>query len=160
MRSNPNAQTTLIAYIDYQDSQSQVLYGSIKDLAEKYGDKLHIQFKHYPITAIHPLAFDAAVAAECARDQNAFFEYSEALFASEKALDANTLFDIAQDLDLYSNTFESCFEGKRSEIEHGIAEAKANNILGSPSVVLNGQILPPLKASDLEDQIKLAIDGA
>ena len=56
---------------------------SLPTLRAELGDKVKLAFLHYPITAIHPNAGYASVAAICAGEQGAFWEMHDLLFARQ-----------------------------------------------------------------------------
>ena len=45
----------------------------IRQIKTIYGDKVRVVFRHYPLTQIHPKAYDAARATEAAGMQNKFW---------------------------------------------------------------------------------------
>ncbi len=61
-----------------------------KTLAQKYGDKVRVVFKHKVVPAQHPDAIQASVAALAAKRQGNFWEYHDKLMETQ-ALDAASL---------------------------------------------------------------------
>ena len=64
-------------------------------------------FLDFPLD-IHPLAFKAAEAAECAARQGKFWEMHESLFANPKALAPSDLADAARTIGLNETEFVEC----------------------------------------------------
>ncbi len=60
----------------------------LKQVTEKYGDKVQFMFKDFPLNDIHPQAQAAAEAAHCAEEQGKFWEYHDALFSIAPNFDA------------------------------------------------------------------------
>lgn len=54
-------------------------------LVEANKGGVRLNFKHYPLTEIHPWAVSAAAHADCAGKQGKFWEYGELLFKNQKA---------------------------------------------------------------------------
>lgn len=70
----------LVEYGDYQCTGCGAFYQTVKDVAEKYNDTVQFQFRHLPLTSLHPNAFAAARAAEAAGLQNKFWEMHDRLY--------------------------------------------------------------------------------
>lgn len=66
-------------------------------------------FRHYPLD-IHPLAFKAAEAVECAARQGMFWEMHDRLFEAGGALAEPDLSGYAASLGLREEEFETCFQ--------------------------------------------------
>jgi protein-disulfide isomerase len=88
----------------------------------------------------------AAQASECAADQNAFWEYHDLLFESQKgenqgAFNQDNLKQFAMDLGLDSKTFDECMDtGKyASAVQSQTAMAQQLGVRSTPSFVINGQ---------------------
>ena len=68
-------------------------------------------FRHLPIDTIHPLAAQAAEAAECAGQQNRFWEMHHRLFENQTSLTSTELYTHAEAVDLDMTLFDRCLDG-------------------------------------------------
>jgi protein-disulfide isomerase len=82
---------------------------TLKQVAEKYGDKLRIVFRDFPLVQIHNNAAKAAEAAECAHEQGKFWEMHDKLFADQSKLQVEALKKAATDIGLDSEKFNQCW---------------------------------------------------
>lgn len=80
MLGSEDARVHIVGYFDLEAPESREAWEKISHLREQYGDRLSIEFRHYPITAIHPHAMTAAVAAEAAGEQDKFWEFIDILW--------------------------------------------------------------------------------
>jgi protein-disulfide isomerase len=84
-----NAPVVVIQYSDFECPYCrQFANGTLLDLRRTYvkrGDVL-LAFRHLPLRAIHPLAYPAARAAECAGRQGRFWEMHDWLFRDGRSL--------------------------------------------------------------------------
>lgn len=139
--TNPGAPIDLIEFSDFGCVFSVQSYPGLKQVVEEYGESINFVFKHMPQESMHPNAFAAAAASECARDQGRFMDYHDALFEARR-LDSSLFSSIAEVMDLDIEEFESCIEsGEKSErIMRDMKEAQANNIMGTPVFIINGDM--------------------
>ena len=110
-------------------------------------------FRHFPLDAScnpavrghspHHDACLAAIAAECAGQQNRFWEYHDELFENQKALERESLFRYARDVGLDIPTFRTCLDDPatrdrvRADVEAGIQF----DIVSTPTLYINGRKL-------------------
>lgn len=85
MLGSEHARVHIIGYFDFEASESREAWEKIFSLREQYGDRLSIEFRHYPITAVHPRAMTAAMAAEAAGEQGKFWEFLDMLWSQQDA---------------------------------------------------------------------------
>lgn len=85
---------------------------------------------------IHPLAFKAALSADCAREQGRFWEMHERLFANQRALEPWSGHALAIGLDV--EAFDACLESERfaAAVRRDMAEAAKAGATATPSFVL------------------------
>lgn len=107
---------------------------------------------------------NAAAAAYCAAEQNAFWPMHDTLFLNQPVIEgtgpqvfsAARLNEIAAKLGLDTVAFDACFgSGKYiAQVEADAAEVRRLGITGTPTFVINGQMYPALlSAGDLRQII-------
>jgi protein-disulfide isomerase len=87
---------------------------------------------------IHPFAFPAAVASRCAGEQGRFWEFREALFASQAQLGTAPYARIARELGLDVERLEACRADGRQEaaVRAELALAAQHGIQSTPTFVI------------------------
>ena len=80
---NTNSKVTLLEYGDFQCSACQSFYPVIKQVKEKYADKIAFQFRNLPLSSVHPNAFAGSRAAEAAANQGKFWEMHDLLYENQ-----------------------------------------------------------------------------
>jgi protein-disulfide isomerase len=120
----------------------------VKAVKEKFKQDITFQFRHFPLTQIHPNAQAAARAAEAASLQGKFWEMHDLLYENQQSWsssdDVVPIFEqYAQQLGLDVNKFKQDFSS--SQVNDTInADIKAGQEIGAnstPTFVLNGQKL-------------------
>jgi protein-disulfide isomerase len=101
----------LVEYGDYQCSSCGQFYLVLKDTQKELGNELRFIFRNFPLTAEHPDAFKAAMAAEAAGCQNKFWEMYDLLFENQANLSDYDLLGYADDLGLNMHQFEQDMQG-------------------------------------------------
>lgn len=137
---NKNAKVTIIEFSDFQCSFCKEVHLTIKQMLQSYGNDVKFFFKHLPLN-IHRQAFSAAQAAFCAGEQGKFWQYHDALFASED-LSPEALDKFAIGLNLDTLKFKSCLksENSRNAVLKDTQEAKKLGIDGTPAFIINGKL--------------------
>ncbi len=113
VQGDKNAKVAIVEFTDYQCPYcGQVVTNSYPQVNKDYidtGKVKHIVF-NFPLFQIHPYAAKAAEAAECAYDQNKFWEMHDKLFANQTALTVDDLKKYATELGLNTGSFSNCLE--------------------------------------------------
>ena len=122
--------------------------------------KASFEYKYFPLRQATGVA---AIAAQCAAEQDKFWEYHRGLFVAQAEANAKTgpplseafgvagLRDLAGEIGLDLTAWETCFQGDAAV---AVVEAElraANNLAlpGTPSFVINGKVTPmPDNADD------------
>ncbi len=82
-----NAPVTIIEFSDFECPFClRHFQETYPRLLENYEGQIRYIFKDLPLTSIHPNAFPAAIAAQCAFEQDAFWPYHDLLFAGSLGL--------------------------------------------------------------------------
>jgi protein-disulfide isomerase len=138
-----NAPVTIIEFSDFQCPFCQRVRPTLKQLRDAYGDRVRIVWKDFPLTSIHPQAFKAAEAGQCAREQGKFWEYHDRLFDNQQALQPEFLKKYAVDTGLDAAKFNACLDTAKYA-ERVQAQMGVGNQLGvssTPSVFVNGRMV-------------------
>src|SRR6266404_9560978 len=75
VRGNPKAPVMIVEFSDYQCPYCHQVEPTVKEVLTKYGDKVSLSYRDFPLTQIHAQALIAAVASRCAEEQGKFWEY-------------------------------------------------------------------------------------
>jgi protein-disulfide isomerase len=138
-RGPADAWVTIVEFSDFECpycGQAETVIHEVD--AERPG--LRWVYKHMPLTAIHPHALAAALAAECAKDQNRFWEMHDVLFAHQAALDDDSLAGYATGLGLDLTAWNACraSAGAAETVANDAAMAKAIGVGGTPTFFIDG----------------------
>lgn len=136
-----NAPITMVEFSDYQCPFCISWYQQVyKRLMVDYKDKIRFVYKDFPLYSIHPEAEAAAEAANCAGDQNAYWQYHDALFEEKNGLGGDAYTKYASDLGLNLDTFNKCIN-EHLHKDDVTADYKYGSSLGvnsTPSFYING----------------------
>jgi len=140
MFGNADASVTIIAFIDFECPYCRAAYNDFEQIRDQYGPAVNIVFKHFPVSQIHPHAAQAALAAQCAHEQNAFWEYYRLLFEKQQLSD-DALLSYAHRLNLNEETFSSCLATNKyiNEINQDLQDGINAGVRGTPTYLLNNQ---------------------
>ena len=137
------AAVTLVEFSDFQCPFCARVMPTLKRVRETYGDRVRIVWKDFPLTAIHPQAFRAAEAGQCAREQGKFWEYHDRLFANQQMLDVEFLKKYAADTGLDAAKFSACMDtakyGDRVQEQMGIGARLG--VESTPTTFINGRLV-------------------
>lgn len=97
-------------------------------------------FKDFPLTRIHPYSYTAALAAECAKEQDKYWECHEYLYENNDRLGLQDLKEHAKTMGLDEEQFNTCLETQKykHEIEKDIQDGKRAGVTGTPTFFING----------------------
>ncbi|MFG2297590.1 DsbA family protein [Streptomyces sp. NPDC048603] len=124
----------------------------VRALRARYGDRLEIVLRHFPLEK-HKYAFAAAQAAEEAVEQGQGWAYAEAVLARTGELGDRgeaLLLDVARELSLDAEEFDtSLIDGRHIlTVDADQAEGKAIGVTGTPTYVIGGERLDGGKSQD------------
>lgn len=156
------AEVVIVEYGDFQCPACGSLYPNLRDVKKKYDtSQLRVDFKHFPIRQIHPFAQKAAEAAECARDQDRFWDMHDLLFDNQRDLRVPSLKKYAQELELDTEAFNACLDSgaMAPRIEGNFKEGVAANVRATPTMFVNGDKVEGVQSvSSLEDLIDARLE--
>jgi protein-disulfide isomerase len=161
-----NKKVTLVEYADFQCPSCAVYFPILKSAKDKYGDDITFQFRHFPLTQIHPNAMATHRAAEAASRQGKFWEMHNVLFERQQAWAqapnvAQIMEDYATELGMNTEQFKRDYQSSQTNdvINADIAEGGKLKVSGTPTFFLNGEKLDNQSIQTPDDLYK-KIDDA
>jgi protein-disulfide isomerase len=151
-----NAPVTIVEFSDFQCPFCSRLIPSIQEVEKKYGDKVRLVFRQYPLP-MHPNAQKAAEASLCANDQGKFWQLHDAMFSNQNALGVDQLKAKAAELGLNADKFNKCLDSgeKVAIVQADQKDGQAAGVNGTPAIFINGRFL---NGAVPVDQITTVID--
>jgi protein-disulfide isomerase len=130
----------LVEFVDFQcpicAEHFRTTYPKIRDELVAPGKVQYVSL-NYPLTQIHPLAFRASEAAECAAAQNRYWEMHDRLFADNAALDESSLIAHSDAIGLDRGQFQTCLKGQAAaKVLSDLLEGNRLGVSGTPSIFL------------------------
>lgn len=135
------APITIIEFSDYECPYCQRWHDQVwLKLKETYPDQVRLVYRDFPLYSIHPNAAPAANAANCANEQDQYWEFHELLFSGGQDLGAEAYMRYAGDLDLDIAAFQQCLDENRyeAEITADYEYALSIGIQSTPTFFING----------------------
>lgn len=165
-----NAPVTLVEYSDLECPVCAKFHEELEtEIVPKYGNKLRVVFKEFPLFSIHEWALNGAIAAQCVYqiDPSKYMEFRSVVFKNQEALDASHSRDILLHLGAEAGVdnlkLAACIDskGSLSRVEANMHEGDALGVTQTPTSYINGRILSGAPASpDVEKLIDEAMHDA
>jgi predicted DsbA family dithiol-disulfide isomerase len=132
---------TIVEFSDFECPFCNEVQPTLKQVMQRYGNEVRLVFKHLPSEG-HRNSLPAARAAYCAGEQNRFWQFHDALFASGKFTPA-TFDEIAVALGLGMPKFQACVRSEQSRIAivKDLETARLFRIESTPSFIVNGKLI-------------------
>lgn len=147
-KGSDSAFVVLEEFADFECPTCAVVHPKMSEIISKYGNRVKVIFRHYPLTQLHPKSYDAAVAAEAAGMQGKFWEMQNLIFTNQNSwkVSQNHKKDFegyAQRLGLNVEKFSNDSLGLpvKSRVDADIKRGRTLNITSTPSVLINGRMI-------------------
>lgn len=136
------APITLIEFSDFQCPFCKRTRETISEVLSTYGDKVHYVFRDFPLN-FHKDAMLAHQAANCASEQDKYWEYSKGLWERQHELQRDKLVELAKSLKLDEGKFTQCLDSGKyeDEINKDTEDGKRAGVSGTPAYFINGRFL-------------------
>jgi len=156
-RGDPDAAVTIVEFSDFACTHCASAHPALKAVLDRHPGEMRLIFRHFPLdpscnpnipTQLHPSACDSAIAAECAGQQNRFWEYHDYLFDHQEPLD---YVRVAALLGLDIASFRTCLvsTGVRETVARDIRRATELGVTSTPTTFLNGRAIKGALAEPL-----------
>lgn len=167
IKGESDAPLTITEFVDFRCPSCAIARDFLAQLSATNPGAVRVVFHHYPLDQscnpidhqVHPSACAAAIASECASDQDRFWEYADRLFADQKAnprrFTREDLTSHAVALDLDPGRFNTCLDDPSMEerVRKDVEEGRRLEIKATPTLIINGRMIeglpPPKKLATL-----------
>lgn len=142
-RGPASAKVAIVEFSDFECPFCSRGRDRLEEVRAKYGDKVKIYYRHFPLESIHPNAFKSAEGTSCARDQGKFWEYHDELFRNQRDLKEKSLVKHAKTIGLDEAKFAECLKSGKyaEEVRADMKDAQKYGVNSTPTFYINGHIL-------------------
>jgi len=144
-KGDADAPVTIIEWSDFECPFCQRFYsqtlGQIEEQYIKTG-KVKFVYRDFPLS-FHPQAQKSAEAAECAGEQDKFWEMHDLLFEKGVAGGVGAFKQYATDIGLDTAKFNDCLDSgaQAEEVQKDFRDGGAAGVRGTPGFLVNGQLI-------------------
>ena len=138
LRGNKKAPVILLEFSDYQCPFCGRVQPTISRLINNYKDRVAFGYRHFPLS-FHKEADEAAIAAECAREQDKFLELHLLLYSRQKAQTSDDLKKYAREIKVKSpEKFDKCLDSEkfRGLVQQDFSDGSKLGITGTPGFLV------------------------
>lgn len=157
-----DAPVRIVEFSDFQCRFCARVQPTLEAVREKYGDRVAVAYRHFPLDAIHPHARAAGLAVECAGEQGRFKAYHDALFARQDSIGTTGWDAFAREAGVPdAAAFEACMaEGRWNDrVARHAALGESVGVDVTPTLIVNGRVLSgAVPQAELERWIDRALD--
>ncbi|MDA3836906.1 MAG: thioredoxin domain-containing protein [Nanoarchaeota archaeon] len=145
VEGDENAPVTIVEFSDYECPFCARFYDqTLGQIRENYVDtgKVKIIFRDYPL-GFHQNAQKAAEAAECAGEQDKYYDMHNQIFENGVEGGVDTFKQYAKDIGLDSGKFDTCLDSgaMAAEVAKDLADGQAAGVQGTPAFFVNGEFI-------------------
>jgi len=140
------APVKIVEFSDFQCPACRSAIPPIKNIMRRYPDKIHLTFKHFLLEKIHRWARTAAEAADCAGEQDKFWEFHDILFERQEFWSKTDkapeiLHSYAREIGLDPSRFTACIQSPQvsAAIEKDKQDAANQAVKSTPTFFINGK---------------------
>ncbi len=160
------APVTLVEYSDLECPVCATLQEELEtDIVPKYGDKLRVVFKEFPLINIHDWSLTGAIAAQCTYqiDPSKYVAFRSAVYKEQATLTGDHARDLLLHLGAEAGVdnlkLAACIDAKSSlsRVDANMQEGDALGVASTPTSFINGRII--VGAPPAADFYKLIDEG-
>jgi protein-disulfide isomerase len=143
-KGGSDAKVTIVEYSDFQCPFCSKASKTIGELEQKYGKKIKIAYKNFPLP-FHTQAKLAAEGAMCANEQDVklFWKMHDAMFADQTKLERDNLIATAKKIGAKEADFAKCLDAHKyqAKVEEDVKQGQELAIKSTPTFFINGKLL-------------------
>ena len=139
-----DAPVTIVMFSDYECyyciKWNNEVYGQ---LMSEYAGQIRFVYRDFPLSSIHPGAEPAAQAANCALDEDRYFDYHDAIFSGQYEYSRDGFLQIAADIGLDTDAFAQCLDSGKyaAEVAGDLQDGLSIGVESTPTFFINGTLV-------------------
>jgi protein-disulfide isomerase len=139
LRGSLDAPVVITEFGDFECPFCGAAFGVLQAILEKYGPRVALAFRHYPLP-MHPHAMAAAEAAEAAASVGKFWPMYDELYRHQSALRSSDLRAYAKAIGVGEDVVAGAIAGDTyaARIARDQRSGDASGIEGTPALFING----------------------
>lgn len=139
----PGAPVTIVEFQDFHCPFCRRVQATVAEILARYGDRVKVVHRDFPIDSLHPLARKGHEAARCANEQGKFWAYHDLLYANAPKAGPEHLTAFAQEVGLNLRAFEQCVSSRkyRAAVQKDVDDGHGLGVTGTPTFFINGRLL-------------------
>lgn len=145
VRGAVDAPVTIVEFSDFHCPFCRTVQPTLLQLLDRYAGKVRLVYKDLPLDGLHPNARRVSEAARCAREQNRFWEFHDAVYAGTVGTDTSeqAMRTLAAKAGLEWSPFAQCLASgrHREAIQRDVDQAARLGLSGTPAFFVNGRLL-------------------
>ena len=155
---NPEARFTITEFGDFECPYCGAAKPVLHELIKGSEGQVRLVWRHFPLFEPHPYALTAALAAEAAGHQGAFWPMAGLLFTHQDSLDDASILRYGEQLGLDTSTLvggpaQQFADAVRTDYQDGIDAG----VHGTPTLFINGEpYMGGVSVTDLRDTMGLS----
>ena len=160
----------IVIFSDFYCPGCRKFSTDISKIISKSKGRYQVVFKHFPLCSacnpamkknLHPLACEAALAAEAANKQAKFWAFHDSLFTSDPVIDPSGFRLLAEKLGLNLQQYDEYVHSKEAmqKVERSIQIGIKSGIEATPTVFLNGRLVKDMRPGMLQILIDYELKG-
>lgn len=135
---NPDADLVIVEFADFKCPYCAAEFPVVRELAATYPNDIKIIFRDFPVN--YDSSKLLAMAAECAAEQDKFWQFHDYLFMNQTIDNLAQLQTVSARLGLNENKFYDCVNSEKykTEVEQDLADGLQATVVGTPTFFING----------------------
>jgi protein-disulfide isomerase len=137
-----SAPVTIVEFADFRCGYCRrFLEQTMAPLLETYGENVRFVYRDYPILGNDSVT--AALAGECAQQQNKFWEFHDLVYANQDDLSIDALSAHAAELEMDVEAFAACIDSEETAamVQRDYEAGQQLGVSGTPTFFINGRML-------------------
>lgn len=131
------AELVIVEFVDFECPFCRQAAGVMDEFLFSLGytDRVRVIFRHFPLTEIHPNAITAAMAIECANEQDKFWKMHNIIFQNQENISNADLKRYAVELGMDGLQFSSCLDTAKyfDVIQNDFSEGRDLGVNATPT---------------------------